>query len=469
MTNEENEVNNLEPIFTALEDSAVYNIVASGGILASGTYFDEVIYETYGGLLVGGFTENTFQADNIASGGLIASSTEVVAATYDLEGFGGILLGETSPHDIYKDLETSGGITVGGLAIETLGDLIEISGGITVSGSASISQNIALFLGGFADITTILNPEAQGGVVLNSGSTTLYDHEGNGGITLSGLADNYVDFDLSGGIVLAGESENFVERSILIDSVGLIVNGNSDYFTAFEATPESGVLLGGAWDSEVYVSIGEGSILASGYADNDHTQEEYNAIGITISGESIIDVQYFAESVIDSSGVSLGGMSQIAISIVAEGGALVTGEVNELKTTIELPSGGILGSGISFIKLTYLDFTASGGIRVIGKSRSENLRPLFSNRSSFSRAMGTPNVLNAEPVNPNKLIDPVGAVSPELEPQSLRGIPQPSYCEFEDACVDNWPKIPKVVLRRLGKYAPKKKTDSKPRDLQTTL
>ena len=463
-----NEASNLEPIFTALDDSAVYNIVATGGILSSGYYVDQIVYETYGGLVVSGSTENIFQADNVASGGLVASSTETVDATYDLEGFGGILLGETFPQNIYKDLETSGGITVSGNALEALGDLIEVSGGITVSGSASISQNIALFLSGIADIATILNPETQGGVILNSGSTTLYDEEGNGGITISGLSENYVDFDISGGIVSSGDAENFVERSILIDSIGLIVNGNSDYYTAFEVTPESGVLISGTWDSEIYVSIGEGSILASGYADNYHTQEEYNSIGITISGESIIDVQYFAESSLDSSGVLLSGMSQIAISIVAEGGTLVAGEVIELKATSEIASGGISIFGIAFYELTYVDFIASGGIRVIGKARSENLRPLFSNRSSFSRAMATPNILNAEPVNPNKLIDPVGAVSPELKPQSLRGIPQPSYCEFEDACVDNWPKIPKVVLRRLGKYAPKKKADSKLRDLQIT-
>jgi hypothetical protein len=92
----------------------------------------------------------------------------------------------------------------------------------------------------------------------------------------------------------------------------------------------------------------------------------------------------------------------------------------------------------------------NGGLIASGRSKVEKNKILISNRKSFSRASGSKNILNAEPENLNKILNPFKEDPKKLKFQSLRGIPEQSYCLFGEICIENWAKIPDIILNRIN-------------------
>jgi hypothetical protein len=462
-------INEEDLIFSALEEGAIYNITADGGAVIGGSYVESLGFDTNGGLLASGLSEIISISQETNLGGLLINGIEDSTATYNTESLGGISSGGEIEPSLVTTAEATGGTLISGSLIENLEDVVELSGGVFVSGSAHVSSNTALILAGSADISFFYNVVSESGVLVNGFVLFLYDDIGIVGALAGGNSDYYVDFDLSGGINVSGLSDNYTEFNIEIESFGVTNAGSSEPEVIGEIASEGGALAGGYSEDQTLVYIGDGSILASGSAEEDHIQYEENAVSVFASGTSDVFVSYLEAFSLDSAGVLVSGVAEISLTIPVEGGISVGGSSPELKTSPEIASGGVSLGGTNDFELDYSDFVASGGMKVGGKARSEKLKYFTSNRNSFSRASVTPNILNAEPENPNKLIDPVGAITPEIGPQSLRGIPEQSYCIFEEACVDDWPKLPKVVLKRLGKYAPPRKTKMKKRDLTTTL
>jgi|688.fasta_scaffold67397_5 hypothetical protein len=463
----EDQINEQDVIFSALEEGAVYNVIGSGGILLAGYAEIDLLYLSSGGLSIAGNIDSYLSSEDIAAGGVSSHGDSEVLATYNIEIAGGVYINPAATENALAENEVSGGIQGGGTIKENLEDIIETMGGIVLGGTARVSKNINLVVGGFADVSVVSQESPSGGLILNGFIFFTYNELSLNGILLSGESESYVDFEISGGLIASGESDNNKESIVGEIASGIHVSGNSHVEFIYEAVSESGLLTGGSSDSEILTFIDSFALLASGEAESNHLQEESSFIAAVVSGTSDVFVSYFADA--ESSGLLTSGLVELGFGITIEGGLLAAGSVIEIKISEEEVTGGLALGGVFFVQQDYSDIIGSGGVFARGQARSENLRPLFSNRSSFSRASGTPNIINTIPENLNKLIDFVGTESPELPEQSLRGLPPQSYCIFEENCVDGYPKIPTVILKRLGKYAPKKIKKPKKKDLEKTL
>lgn len=256
-------------------------------------------------------------------------------------------------------------------------------------------------------------------------------------------------------INIGGEASFGLTFNFEIPSAGVVIGGS---FTDKKTTTEffqNGASLGGNVSTVFFGNIESAGSSLSGEADVSHVKNQPLPIGgAKLEISSSLNVNYLAKINLDAAGIRNNGNSIIGINPAISGGIVLSSNTPFVRETYLSFVGGSIISGSHDLQHTYADQDITGLARLGGRARVEYLKVLVSNRSSFSRASASQNILTNPPPDPNKIINPISLTIPELDPNRYTINHNPGYCTFDQNCTSGAAKIPPIIVKRQGKYMP---------------